>query len=71
MLSFGCSPISCVVLSLVLNGLDADKVFCLASDVGDLSIFRWSIMTYEVPTSNKSTPIVKEDDSHDFPLQVN
>ncbi|XP_037544269.1 diacylglycerol kinase eta [Nematolebias whitei] len=31
---------------------------------------RWSIMTYEVPTSNKSTPIVKEDDSHDFPLQV-
>ncbi|XP_017289540.1 diacylglycerol kinase eta isoform X3 [Kryptolebias marmoratus] len=31
---------------------------------------RWSIMTYEVPTSNKITPIVKEDDSHDSPLQV-
>ncbi|XP_013877452.1 diacylglycerol kinase delta, partial [Austrofundulus limnaeus] len=31
---------------------------------------RWSIMTYEVPTSNKITAIMKEDDSHDSPLQV-
>ncbi|XP_042257025.1 diacylglycerol kinase eta isoform X3 [Thunnus maccoyii] len=31
---------------------------------------RWSVMTYEVPTINKHTPIVKEDDSLDSPLQV-
>ncbi|XP_026208148.1 diacylglycerol kinase eta isoform X2 [Anabas testudineus] len=31
---------------------------------------RWSVMTYEVPTTNKHTPIVKEDDSPDSPLQV-
>ncbi|XP_056225789.1 diacylglycerol kinase delta isoform X2 [Seriola aureovittata] len=31
---------------------------------------RWSVMTYEVPTTNKHTPIVKEDDSLDSPLQV-
>ncbi|XP_041635249.1 diacylglycerol kinase eta isoform X3 [Cheilinus undulatus] len=31
---------------------------------------RWSVMTYEVPTSAKRTPIVKEDDSLDSPLQV-
>lgn len=28
-------------------------------------------MTYEVPTTTKRTPIVKEDDSLDSPLQVN
>ncbi|XP_061566375.1 diacylglycerol kinase delta isoform X2 [Cololabis saira] len=31
---------------------------------------RWSVMTYEVPTTNKHTPIVKEDDGLDSPLQV-
>ncbi|KAK5848226.1 hypothetical protein PBY51_005858 [Eleginops maclovinus] len=31
---------------------------------------RWSVMTYEVPTSTKRTPTVKEDDSLDSPLQV-
>ncbi|KAM7366493.1 hypothetical protein PAMP_015931 [Pampus punctatissimus] len=31
---------------------------------------RWSVMTYEVPTTNKHAPIVKEDDSLDSPLQV-
>ncbi|KAG8006008.1 Diacylglycerol kinase kappa [Nibea albiflora] len=31
---------------------------------------RWSVMTYEVPTTTKRTPIVKEDDSLDSPLQV-
>uniref|UniRef100_A0A1A7WYY7 Diacylglycerol kinase n=2 Tax=Iconisemion striatum TaxID=60296 RepID=A0A1A7WYY7_9TELE len=31
---------------------------------------RWSILTYEVPTTNKISPIAKEDDSHDSPLQV-
>uniref|UniRef100_A0A3Q3S300 Diacylglycerol kinase n=1 Tax=Mastacembelus armatus TaxID=205130 RepID=A0A3Q3S300_9TELE len=31
---------------------------------------RWSVMTYEVPSTNKHTPIVKEDDSLDSPLQV-
>ncbi|XP_071315200.1 diacylglycerol kinase delta isoform X4 [Trachinotus anak] len=31
---------------------------------------RWSVMTYEVPATNKHTPIVKEDDSLDSPLQV-
>ncbi|XP_075307311.1 diacylglycerol kinase delta isoform X2 [Odontesthes bonariensis] len=31
---------------------------------------RWSVMTYEVPTTNKHTPIVKEDDCLDSPLQV-
>uniref|UniRef100_A0A667WT61 Diacylglycerol kinase n=1 Tax=Myripristis murdjan TaxID=586833 RepID=A0A667WT61_9TELE len=31
---------------------------------------RWSVMTYEVPTTNKHTPTVKEDDSLDSPLQV-
>uniref|UniRef100_A0A3Q3GFK5 Diacylglycerol kinase n=1 Tax=Labrus bergylta TaxID=56723 RepID=A0A3Q3GFK5_9LABR len=31
---------------------------------------RWSVMTYELPTSAKRTPIVKEDDSLDSPLQV-
>lgn len=28
-------------------------------------------MTYEVPATTKRTPIVKEDDSLDSPLQVN
>uniref|UniRef100_A0A669E3T8 Diacylglycerol kinase n=1 Tax=Oreochromis niloticus TaxID=8128 RepID=A0A669E3T8_ORENI len=32
---------------------------------------RWSVMTYEVPTTNKQTPIVKEEDCLDSPLQVN
>uniref|UniRef100_A0A8D0CWD5 Diacylglycerol kinase n=1 Tax=Sander lucioperca TaxID=283035 RepID=A0A8D0CWD5_SANLU len=31
---------------------------------------RWSVMTYEVPATTKRTPIVKEDDSLDSPLQV-
>ncbi|XP_072231927.1 diacylglycerol kinase delta isoform X2 [Leuresthes tenuis] len=31
---------------------------------------RWSVMTYEVPTTNKHTLMVKEDDSLDSPLQV-
>ncbi|XP_008433541.1 diacylglycerol kinase eta isoform X2 [Poecilia reticulata] len=31
---------------------------------------RWSVMTYEVPPTNKQTPTVKEDDSHEAPLQV-
>ncbi|XP_035532314.1 diacylglycerol kinase eta-like [Morone saxatilis] len=31
---------------------------------------RWSVMTYEIPTTTKRTPIVKEDDSLDSPLQV-
>ncbi|XP_062300932.1 diacylglycerol kinase eta isoform X1 [Scomber scombrus] len=31
---------------------------------------RWSVMTYEVPTVNKHSPIVKEDDGLDSPLQV-
>ncbi|XP_070404128.1 diacylglycerol kinase delta isoform X3 [Nothobranchius furzeri] len=31
---------------------------------------RWSILTFEVPTTNKISPVVKEDDSHDSPLQV-
>uniref|UniRef100_A0A3B3DTN8 Diacylglycerol kinase n=1 Tax=Oryzias melastigma TaxID=30732 RepID=A0A3B3DTN8_ORYME len=31
---------------------------------------RWSIMTYEVPTTNKHSPIVKEDDGLDSPPQV-
>ncbi|XP_035770853.1 diacylglycerol kinase eta [Neolamprologus brichardi] len=31
---------------------------------------RWSVMTYEVPTTNKQTPIVKEEDCIDSPLQV-
>uniref|UniRef100_A0A3P8QTP1 Diacylglycerol kinase n=1 Tax=Astatotilapia calliptera TaxID=8154 RepID=A0A3P8QTP1_ASTCA len=31
---------------------------------------RWSVMTYEVPTTNKQTPIVKEEDCLDSPLQV-
>ncbi|KAF3837345.1 hypothetical protein F7725_004809 [Dissostichus mawsoni] len=31
---------------------------------------RWSVMTYEVPTTTKRTPTVKEDDSLDSPLQV-
>lgn len=31
---------------------------------------RWSVMTYEVPTSNKLPPIVKEEDSLDSPQQV-
>ncbi|XP_012705150.2 diacylglycerol kinase delta isoform X2 [Fundulus heteroclitus] len=31
---------------------------------------RWSVMTYEVLSTNKQTLIVKEDDSHDSPLQV-
>uniref|UniRef100_A0A8C6TTB1 Diacylglycerol kinase n=1 Tax=Neogobius melanostomus TaxID=47308 RepID=A0A8C6TTB1_9GOBI len=31
---------------------------------------RWSVMTYEVPSSNKLPPIVKEEDSLDSPLQV-
>lgn len=36
------------------------------------SVFlRWSVMTYEVPTTNKQTPIVKEEDCLDSPLQVN
>uniref|UniRef100_A0A669CYW0 Diacylglycerol kinase n=1 Tax=Oreochromis niloticus TaxID=8128 RepID=A0A669CYW0_ORENI len=30
---------------------------------------RWSVMTYEVPTTNKQTPIVKEEDCLDSPLQ--
>ncbi|KAK1890207.1 Diacylglycerol kinase kappa [Dissostichus eleginoides] len=30
---------------------------------------RWSVMTYEVPTTTKRTPTVKEDDSLDSPLQ--
>ncbi|XP_043952927.1 diacylglycerol kinase eta isoform X6 [Gambusia affinis] len=31
---------------------------------------RWSVMTYEVPPTNKHTPTVKEDDSHEAPLQI-
>uniref|UniRef100_A0AAQ5X2A1 Diacylglycerol kinase n=1 Tax=Amphiprion ocellaris TaxID=80972 RepID=A0AAQ5X2A1_AMPOC len=31
---------------------------------------RWSVMTYEVPATNKHTPMVKEDDGLDSPLQV-
>ncbi|KAM9718270.1 diacylglycerol kinase eta isoform 1-T3 [Menidia menidia] len=31
---------------------------------------RWSVMTYEVPSTNKHTQIMKEDDSLDSPLQV-
>ncbi|MEQ2309567.1 hypothetical protein AMECASPLE_000274 [Ameca splendens] len=31
---------------------------------------RWSVMTYELPPTNKQTPTVKEDNSHDSPLQV-
>ncbi|XP_041841053.1 diacylglycerol kinase delta isoform X2 [Melanotaenia boesemani] len=31
---------------------------------------RWSVMTYEVPTTNKHTPIVKEDDGLDSPQQI-
>ncbi|KAM6909137.1 diacylglycerol kinase delta isoform 2-T2 [Xenentodon cancila] len=31
---------------------------------------RWSVMTYEVPATNKLTAIVKEDDGLDSPLQV-
>uniref|UniRef100_A0A7N8XCY1 Diacylglycerol kinase n=1 Tax=Mastacembelus armatus TaxID=205130 RepID=A0A7N8XCY1_9TELE len=31
---------------------------------------RWSVMTYEVPSTNKHTPIVKEDDSLDSPLTI-
>lgn len=31
---------------------------------------RWSVMTFEVPPTNKQTPAVKEDDSHESPLQV-
>uniref|UniRef100_A0A665UP46 Diacylglycerol kinase n=1 Tax=Echeneis naucrates TaxID=173247 RepID=A0A665UP46_ECHNA len=31
---------------------------------------RWSVMTYEVPTINKHTPTVKEDNGLDSPLQV-
>ncbi|KAK5893280.1 hypothetical protein CgunFtcFv8_006168 [Champsocephalus gunnari] len=31
---------------------------------------RWSVMTYEVPTTTRRTPTVKEDDSLDSPLQV-
>ncbi|XP_047241383.1 diacylglycerol kinase delta isoform X1 [Girardinichthys multiradiatus] len=31
---------------------------------------RWSVMTYELPPTNKQMPTVKEDYSHDSPLQV-
>uniref|UniRef100_A0A8C7X9M1 Diacylglycerol kinase n=1 Tax=Oryzias sinensis TaxID=183150 RepID=A0A8C7X9M1_9TELE len=31
---------------------------------------RWSIMTYELPTTNKDSPTVKEDDGLDSPPQV-
>ncbi|XP_029310667.1 diacylglycerol kinase delta isoform X1 [Cottoperca gobio] len=31
---------------------------------------RWSVMTYEVPTTAKRTPTAKEDDGLDSPLQV-
>ncbi|XP_028298006.1 diacylglycerol kinase eta-like [Gouania willdenowi] len=31
---------------------------------------RWSVMTYEVPANIKHTPMVKEDDGLDSPLQV-
>ncbi|XP_034424553.1 diacylglycerol kinase eta isoform X1 [Hippoglossus hippoglossus] len=31
---------------------------------------RWSVMTYEVPATSKHTPIMKEDDGLDSPLQV-
>uniref|UniRef100_A0A3Q4HR86 Diacylglycerol kinase n=1 Tax=Neolamprologus brichardi TaxID=32507 RepID=A0A3Q4HR86_NEOBR len=33
-------------------------------------VIQWSVMTYEVPTTNKQTPIVKEEDCIDSPLQV-
>lgn len=46
--------------------LDTDTCVCVC-----VFVFRWSVMTYEVPTTNKHTPIVKEDDSPDSPLQVN
>uniref|UniRef100_A0A665UMA7 Diacylglycerol kinase n=1 Tax=Echeneis naucrates TaxID=173247 RepID=A0A665UMA7_ECHNA len=37
---------------------------------GGLYRKKWSVMTYEVPTINKHTPTVKEDNGLDSPLQV-
>lgn len=51
----------------ILIWLADNKVYFLLL----VSVFRWSVMTYEVPTTTKRTRIVKEDDSLDSPLQVN
>lgn len=57
----------------ILIWLSDNKVYFLVLDIFlCLCVFsRWSVMTYEVPATTKRTPIVKEDDSLDSPLQVN